>query len=231
MNELIKIENRDGVETVNARELHDFLDSKQDYSTWIKVRITKYGFEEGVDYIRFHKKMEANNATMVEYHITVDMAKELSMVENNDKGREARQYFIAMEKRAKSQQLTGPALIASALIEANKVLEERERQLSIMAPKAELADIAIRDQETQMSITLAGKHICLSQSEIFFMLREKGLLTMDRLPTQKAINKRILTTKSNIVDGKNYPQAVMTMENIYNFREYFKEHELMRQED
>ena len=90
MNELISLQpqtvNGATVETVSARELHTFLESKQDFSTWIKNRISEYDFIENQDFVRFHKKMEANNATMIEYHITLDMAKELSMVERNETG-------------------------------------------------------------------------------------------------------------------------------------------------
>ena len=102
MNELIPLQpqtiNGNAVETVSARELHSFLESKQDFSTWIKNRISEYDFIENQDFVCFHKKMEANNATMIEYYITLDMAKELSMVERNEKGREARKYFIECEK-------------------------------------------------------------------------------------------------------------------------------------
>ena len=49
------------IKTVSARDLHSFLESKQDFSTWIKNRIEKYGFVENQDFVRFHKKMEANN--------------------------------------------------------------------------------------------------------------------------------------------------------------------------
>ena len=88
MNELIKLnETKIGIElvqTVNARELYSFLESRQDFSTWIKNRIDKYGFVENQDFVRFHKKMEANNATMIEYYITLDMAKELAMEQNVD---------------------------------------------------------------------------------------------------------------------------------------------------
>ena len=105
MNELIALNqstiNGEVQQTVNARELHAFLESKQDFSTWIKNRIEKYGFVENQDFVRFHKKMEANNATMIEYYITLDMAKEVAMIENNDKGKQARQYFIGCEKLAK----------------------------------------------------------------------------------------------------------------------------------
>ncbi len=56
--------NTEGKQTINARDLHEFLESKQDFSTWIKNRIKKYGFIEDQDYTCLHKKMEANNATL-----------------------------------------------------------------------------------------------------------------------------------------------------------------------
>ena len=68
------------VETVNAREQHEFLESKRQFADWIKNRISEYDFIENQDFVRFHKKMKANNATMIEYHITLDMAKELSIL-------------------------------------------------------------------------------------------------------------------------------------------------------
>ena len=78
MNELIPLHSQtiDGnaVETVNARELHEFLESKRQFADWIKNRISEYDFIENQDFVRFHKKMKANNATMIEYYITLDMA-------------------------------------------------------------------------------------------------------------------------------------------------------------
>ncbi|MEQ1412253.1 antA/AntB antirepressor family protein [Acinetobacter indicus] len=85
---------------VNARDLHHFLGSKKDFSSWMKSRINEYKFKEEQDYFRLTQKVEANNATMIEYHISLDMAKELSMVERTERGRQARQYFIAMEQKA-----------------------------------------------------------------------------------------------------------------------------------
>lgn len=117
---IIKIEdkeiNNSVVQTVNARDLHTWLESKQDFSTWIKGRIEKYDFVDNEDFVRFHKKMEANNATMIEYHLTISMAKELSMVENNDKGKEARKYFIECEKRALNDR---PVMTQAEIVLAN----------------------------------------------------------------------------------------------------------------
>lgn len=101
MNDLIKITNKKGKETVNARDLHEFLESKQDFSTWIKNRIEKYEFMEKSDYVAIPQKYgTANGGYSIrnEYFLTVEMAKELSMVENNEKGKQARRYFIQVEK-------------------------------------------------------------------------------------------------------------------------------------
>ena len=109
MNELIKIEksNVGGglIETVNARDLHGFLESRQDFSDWIKNRIQQYGFVENIDYgviTNFGNNLSGGRPSK-EYAITVDMAKELAMVERSEKGRQARQYFIECERRLKQQ--------------------------------------------------------------------------------------------------------------------------------
>ena len=85
------------------------------FNDWIKNRISEYDFIENQDFVRFHKKMKANNATMIEYHITLDMAKELSMVERNEKGKQARKYFIECEKQLNAQQSQLPTTYLEAL--------------------------------------------------------------------------------------------------------------------
>jgi phage anti-repressor protein/DNA-binding XRE family transcriptional regulator len=93
------------VNAVNARDLHKKLQSKQDFSTWIKARIQKYGFVEGVDYL-LHKIMEqlpSGAKTKHEYIISIRMAQELSMLEDNEVGKAARLYFIECEKLAKGE--------------------------------------------------------------------------------------------------------------------------------
>ncbi|MBO5406474.1 MAG: antA/AntB antirepressor family protein [Bacteroidales bacterium] len=99
--ELIKISEKDGQQAVSARELHEFLGSKQRFTDWITNRIEKYRFIKNEDYEVFHKFMKnpSGGRPLDEYALTLDMAKELCMVENNDKGRQARRYFIEAEKR------------------------------------------------------------------------------------------------------------------------------------
>lgn len=92
---------------VNARELHDFLEVGKDYSTWVKDRIKKYGFIEGEDYVlTITRTGERQNVIVHEYIFSMDTAKEIAMVQNNEKGREIRKYFIEVEKKYRDEQLT-----------------------------------------------------------------------------------------------------------------------------
>jgi phage anti-repressor protein len=89
------------VDAVNARDLHAFLEVGKDFSTWVKDRIGRYDFIENQDYAIFPDSGENSSVgrPSKEYILTLGMAKELSMVQNNAKGREARRYFIEIERR------------------------------------------------------------------------------------------------------------------------------------
>ena len=104
LNDLIVVSEND-INTVDARKLHTFLESKQQFSNWIKNRIEEYDFIENIDYSKINKKnyLSKTGQTSTEYHISFDMAKELAMVEKNEKGRKARRYFIACEKELKNE--------------------------------------------------------------------------------------------------------------------------------
>ena len=141
MNELISVTqsaiNGELQQTVNARELHAFLESKQDFSTWIKNRIEKYGFVENQDFAVSHKKMEnpQGGRPAIEYYITLDMAKEVAMIENNEKGRDVRQYFITCEKLAKqaSTASLSEQLKVAQIGLLNRVLDEFGDKISPQA--------------------------------------------------------------------------------------------------
>jgi phage anti-repressor protein len=106
MNELIKIGTTElegqTIQTVNARELYEFLESKRKFSDWIKERIELYDFIENKDYVKHKIVTQYNQVDRIDYHISFDMAKEISMVERNDKGKQARQYFIECEKKLRA---------------------------------------------------------------------------------------------------------------------------------
>ena len=128
--------------TINARDLHSFLESKQDFSTWIKNRIAKYDFIENQDFKLIHKKMEQVSGAkyMIEYAITIDMAKELSMVENSEQGRLARRYFIECEKKLKEVKQEPPKPV-EPLPQAGS-FEDKFRMLCLLVDRTSLSPIA-----------------------------------------------------------------------------------------
>jgi anti-repressor protein len=146
MNQLIKIEAAQvgdaTVQTVNARDLHGFLESGQEFRHWIKARIEQYEFAENQDFTTSENFIRGGKAT--DYHLTIDMAKELAMVERNAKGKEARQYFIECERQAKAVALSPANLSRMQLIElAMQSEQERlllEAQVAEQAPKVEIHD-------------------------------------------------------------------------------------------
>lgn len=104
MNQLINItqnENNDSV--VSGRELHDFLEVSERYSTWFE-RMVKYGFEENVDFVGCKVFNTLAKQELQDHALKLDMAKEISMIQRTAKGKEARQYFIQVEKEYKQQQ-------------------------------------------------------------------------------------------------------------------------------
>lgn len=113
--QLIQVTNRhinnQLVPTVNARELHAFLEVKTRFNDWITNRINEYEFKENIDLVSFTENLvkpqnpeNKGGRPTKEYFITLNMAKELAMVERTDKGREARKYFIACEQEMLSLQ-------------------------------------------------------------------------------------------------------------------------------
>lgn len=130
MQELIKIQNEGGRQTVNARELHEFLEVGKDFSTWMKDRINQFDFVEDVDFVVFPEIGEKGGRPLTSYHLSLDMAKELSMVERNDKGKQARQYFIECERRA--------------LAPTDPIIMLRMEQLELIKQVAEIRD-EVRD--------------------------------------------------------------------------------------
>jgi len=99
-------------QTVSARELHQFLEVKRDFTTWIKSKIDKYGFENDVDYsLTKIGERKAHNKT--DYALTLNTAKEIAMVSGTKKGKVIRRYFIECERQ---------------LIAKQKFLSDLERQ-------------------------------------------------------------------------------------------------------
>lgn len=224
MKELIKVKqeeiNSQQVKTVNARELHSFLKSKQDFTTWVKKRINQYDFVEDLDFVCLHKKMEANNATLTEYHLTLDMAKEISMVERNKKGKEARQYFIECERVAQQQTPKLPGNYKEALehlIEQVGVNEAQAKQIEHDKPKVALAEKivgsanAIKLGDFVKVISRAGEFV-IGRNNFFKWLKFEQILNNSNIPYQKYINNGWLEVKESTYEhiNSNGPRSCFT---------------------
>lgn len=118
--QLIPIINRGRQEQwVDARTLHTFLNSKQEFANWIKPFVQEYGFVEGRDFLTTLSKSTGGRQA-IEYSITLDMAKHLAMLQRNEKGMQARQYFIEWEKRGRHLEAT----LLKGYEEAQEIFDE-----------------------------------------------------------------------------------------------------------
>ena len=219
MNEIISISNGniggETVQTVNARELHTFLEVGKDFTTWIKDRISQYGFVEGVDYVTSEGlsapgsgSAKARPQKTVDYHLSLSMGKELSMVERNTQGKKARTYFIACEHKVKSGLPAIPQTYAEALqLAANQAqqLEAQGQVLIEMQPKADFFD-AVTDTKVAVDMGIVAKtlNMGVGRNMLFEFLRDKGILDKRNIPYQKycdAGHFRVVESQYSKPDG------------------------------
>lgn len=139
--ELIKIIEREGRQLVSGRELHEFLEIGTKYKDWFP-RMVEYGFDEEIDFIRVAQKRATNNSknpvtTVRDHAISIDMAKEISMIQRTEKGKAARQYFIKCEKKLKEVKKLSPMELMELQFRALKEQEEKIVQVEKKVDKLE----------------------------------------------------------------------------------------------
>ena len=219
---LIPINESNGKRAVNARDLHAFLESKQEFANWIKNRIEKYDLVENVDYVVFDKSVKNPNGgrPQIEYALTIDAAKELSMVEGNEKGKQARRYFIACEKKltelsAPSYMISDPIKRAEKWIEEQKQLKqlaaENEKQAEKIEqdkPKVLFADAVCTSKRSclvaELAKILQQNGVNIGQNRLFKWLRDNGYLCQKgqyyNQPTQKAMELKLFEIKQTTIN-------------------------------
>ncbi|BDR73680.1 putative P1-type antirepressor - phage associated [Clostridium tetani] len=181
-------ENDNGEILVSGRELHEFLEVESKYQDWIK-RMIEYGFTENVDYTSIieptQKKEGSRMVTRnLETHILkLDMAKEIAMIQRNEKGKQARQYFIAVEKAWNSPEM----IMKRALEIANKNVEnlkleneEQKKQLKEQKPKVLFAEAVENSSDVilvkEMATILTQHGFKIGQNQLFEYLRKYNYL-------------------------------------------------------
>jgi anti-repressor protein len=167
--------------SVDARLLHAFLESKQEFSTWIKNRVKDYGFLAGVDYeevIDNSVKNPEGGRPTKDYALTIDMAKELCMVERNAKGKEARLYFIEMERQARNVAHALPKSLPEALRLAASLAERAEQQaaeIKELAPKAVFHD-RVASQVDSQNVNEVAKVLGTGEYRLWDFLKNQRLV-------------------------------------------------------
>ena len=228
MNDLIKINYDSERPTVSARDLYEGLKIGTRFNDWFS-RMTEYGFEEEKDfYSKMSKTAESGGRPATDYEITVDMAKQICMIQRSEKGRQYRQYFIDLENAWN----TPEQIMARALKMADREIDRLKQHngqlledVQRMKPKEVFAD-AVSASQTSILIgdlakLLKQNGVDTGQKRLFARLREEGYLikggSSKNMPTQKAMEMELfevkegsyvdsngcnITTKTTKVSGK-----------------------------
>ncbi len=213
MNNLIKVTtSSQGGQVVSARELHGFLEISTPFRKWFP-RMVEYGFTENEDFTRVDIFVHAQKTD--DFAITLDMAKEVSMIQRSEKGKEARRYFIQCEKELQQQSITqlpdftNPAIAARAwadeVEQKQKAIEEKkvlELKAAEDAPKLEVYDGLI-DADALIPIKVAANDLGIGLRKLYSFLRGEKILKTRRyygdeahnLPYQRFIDKGYFEVK------------------------------------
>ena len=203
MNELIPINMNDPERiTVSARDLHEFLEVGAAYKDWFP-RMCEYGFEEGKDFCSFLSESTGGRPKH-DAEITIDMAKELCMLQRNEKGKQARQYFIQLEKDWNSPE----RVMARALQIANKKLQVLEAQAEENRPKVLFADSVAASHTSILIFDLAKilkqNGVEIGGHRLFDWMRKNGYLVRrdgndHNMPTQRSMEMGLFEVKETTV--------------------------------
>ena len=212
--QLIPLQQNDNGEVIiSGRELHEFLEVKTPYKKWFD-RMKEYGFVENIDFVTVGQKSPIANGgyqEIVEHAIKLDMAKEIAMIQRNEKGKKARQYFIAVEKAWNSPEM----IMKRALEIANRNVENlrlenevQKKQLQEQKPKVLFAD-AVSVAHTSILVGDLAKLIKqngvdMGAKRLFQWLRKEGYLikrkgTDYNMPTQYSMDLGLFEVKQTSI--------------------------------
>ena len=189
MEELIKITENGGVQTVSGRELHEALQIRTAYKDWFP-RMCEYGFTEEEDFCSILSE-SSGGRPQTDHIIKLDMAKEICMIQRTEIGKKIRQYFIQAEKQLRTLQTPDSYMIDDPIKRANRWIEEqqahqqeikalesqvavKDQQISLMEPKVNYCD-QILQSEDLIPISIISKDYGLSGQQLNTILCEAGI--------------------------------------------------------
>lgn len=232
---LVNVDDNDN-QTVSGRELHKFLEVATPYTKWFD-RMREYGFAENEDYAVTDKNVHNSNGgkqSITDHILTLNMAKELCMLARNEKGKQARQYFLEVERDWN----TPEKVMARALKIANNQLRqvkaiaiEQQKQLDEAKPKVIFADAVSASGATmlvgELAKILKQNGVNIGQKRLFAWLREKGYLIKAKSadynkPTQRSMDMGLFKIKeTTVVHSGGYTSTVTTTKLTGKGQQYF----------
>ncbi|MCI2152431.1 MAG: phage antirepressor KilAC domain-containing protein [Leuconostoc mesenteroides] len=212
MEEIIKIDtSQSGEQFVNARDLHKALEVKTQFNKWIE-RMIEYGFVDGTDFWSFLSKTSSGGRPSVEYNLTISTAKEIAMLQRNEKGKQVRNYFIQVEDRYKKLANDPSYQMALGLKASQLLLEQKDQIIAEMKPKALFAD-AVATSHTSVLVgelakILKQNGVDTGATRLFSWLRDNGYLIRRRgtdynMPTQKSMELGLFEIKETSIARSN----------------------------
>ncbi|MFZ7333622.1 phage antirepressor KilAC domain-containing protein [Streptococcus pluranimalium] len=207
MNQLITVTLNDNQEpVVSGRDLHKALEIKTKYNDWLK-RMIDYGFEESQDFVAIAQKRvtaQGNQTEFTDHVLKLDMAKEIAMLQRNDKSKQVRKYFIQVEKDFNSPE----KIMARALLMADKKVHKLEAQIEADRPKVLFADAVSASHSSilvgELAKLLKQNGIDIGATRLFAWLRDNGYLIKRKgrdwnMPTQKSADLGIIRVKETSI--------------------------------
>ncbi len=217
MNEIIKVNFEN--ETVSARDLYESVNNRKErFSKWFDRQL-QYGFVEGEDYsnpfqkVRVQKEGNRNVEREIEdYDLSIDMAKQICMVQKTDKAKKVRQYLIKLEKAWNSPE----AVMARALQMANTTIENLKITIEEQRPLVDFAN-KVSDSSNlidmgKMAKLLKDEHINIGRNRLFEWLRRKEILMKNNMPYQRYIDGGYFQVKESVYET---PYGSKTQQTTY----------------
>jgi anti-repressor protein len=201
MNDLIQITktkiNDAEVNSVNLRQVHKMLESKRQYADYAKGRLGR--FVENEDYICISQKSEIGNRPLIEYFVTIDTAKMIAMMENNEKGDKVRKYFVQCEKDL-NKPLSFEEIAKQTILLADKKIKELEAKIETDKPKVNFANaitgtISNIDFETFAKALYDTEGIKMGRNKLMAWFRANGYLMKNNKPYQAMLDRGLMTLK------------------------------------
>lgn len=205
-NAIIRVMVKNNQQLVSARDLHSFLNISSRFNDWFN-RMKQYGFVEGEDFEAVTQNKvtaQGNISAYTDFNLTMDTAKEIAMLQRNSRGKQARKYFIEVEKKFKKQkELSVPQTFADALLLAY----QQQKKLDEQKPKVKFAETVQGSNDNILVGQLAGllknNGVDIGQNKLFKWLRDNEYIARRKgssynKPTAKSLNLGVMNYKESV---------------------------------